>query len=102
MLISSRKVTLYVGATLVLCVLTVTLVLGLALIRPEADNLPVIGVVIGVFTPIVAALLAAALKENHDAMNSRLSQLLLLTEKASLAEGKLAGPALKEPPSRED
>lgn len=88
----SARVTLYIVAILGLCTLTVALVLGLTYLRSGEDNLPTIAVVIGVFSPVVVALLAAALKENHDAMNSRLSQLLLLTEKSSKAEGKLEGP----------
>lgn len=85
----SHRVTIYIVAILVLCVLTVACVMGLTFLRPADDNVPLIGIVIGVFSPIVAGLLAAALKENHDAMNSRLTQLLELTKTSAHAEGKL-------------
>jgi arginine exporter protein ArgO len=85
----SHRVTLYIAAILTLCALTVICVLGITFLRPAADNLSLIAVVVGVFTPIVTALLAAALKENHDAMNSRLTQLLELTKTSAHAEGKL-------------
>lgn len=95
MLASSSRVKLYIQAILALCLLAVVFVLGIVALRPENDsttsNLSIIATVLGVFTPIVAALMAQALKENHDAMNSRLTQLLELTDKASRAEGKLAG-----------
>jgi uncharacterized membrane protein YhaH (DUF805 family) len=87
----SVRVKWYIIAILILCFLAVTVVLGLTFIRPEQDNLAVIAIVLGIFTPIVTALLAAALKENHDAMNSRLTQLLTLTEVSAKAVGKLEG-----------
>lgn len=87
----STRVRLYIGAVLVLCILAVAFMFGVTFIRPEADNSSLIATVLGLFTPIVAALIAGAMKENHDAMNARLTQLLALTEKASMAEGQLKG-----------
>jgi hypothetical protein len=87
----SRRVRHYVLFIFGLCVILAAFVLGVTFIRPDAgdDNAALIGVILGLFTPVVFSLLAAARKENHDAMNSRLSQLLELTAKASRAEGAL-------------
>jgi len=93
MIDSSARVKLYIHAIIALCALAVTFVMGITAIRPDTDNTAIIATGLGLFTPIVAALIAQALKENHDAMNSRLTQLLELTAKASTAEGKLAGKA---------
>jgi hypothetical protein len=90
MMASSGRVRIYIIAIVAMCTLAVIFVLGITAIKPDADNTPTIGVVLGIFTPMVAGLMAAALKENHDAMNSRLTQLLELTEKAAKAEGKLS------------
>lgn len=90
MIAGSNRVRLYIIAILCLCAFATLFVLGMTFLRPEADNMPLIIVMLGIFTPVLGALLAAALKENHDAMNSRLTQLLALTAKASKAEGKLS------------
>jgi len=87
----SARVRLYITAILIICAFAFLFILLITLIRPNADNLSLIAVIIGIFTPVVTALLAGAMKENHDAMNSRLTQLLALTEKSSKAEGKLEG-----------
>lgn len=84
----STRVKIYVSAIIFLCFLVVGLVLGVTFIRPTESNIDVIGLVIGIFAPTVTALIAGALKENHDATNNRLTQLLELTKKAALAEGK--------------
>jgi len=87
----SARVRMYIFAILVLCGFAVVFTLGITLIKPEADNTGMIAIIIGIFTPVVTALLAGALKENHDAMNSRLTQLLTLTEVSAKAAGKLEG-----------
>lgn len=87
----SSRVKVYIGAVMGLCALAATFVIVITALRPADDNAALIATGLGIFAPIVAALLAAALKENHDAMNSRLTQLLELTEKASKAEGQLIG-----------
>ena len=91
---SPNKAIAYVTALVVLCVLTVVFVLVLSAIRPTADNMPLIVAVLGVITPVNLALIGAAFYQNHLLMNSRLSELLAQTAKASKAEGQLQGPTL--------
>jgi len=88
---SSARVRIYIGSVLVLCIVAGVLVVVIAVALPEKDNTGLIATVIGIFAPVSAGLMALALKENHDAMNSRLSQLLTLTQKSSKAEGVLVG-----------
>jgi len=88
---SSTRVRIYISSVLVLCVVAGVLVVTVSIALPEKDNTGLIATVIGIFAPVSAGLMALALKENHDTMNSRLSQLLALTEKASKAEGVLVG-----------
>ena len=89
MMASSNRVRIFIVTIFGLCVLTASFVILISAVRPDDDNIALITIVVGIFAPIVTALLAAALKENHDAMNSRLTQLLELTAKASKAEGEL-------------
>jgi len=83
------RTTIYVWGVVAICVLAVGFVLGVVFLRPEKDNTALIATVFGVLVPVIAALLAAAVQQVHLAVNSRLSQLLELTAKASKAEGKL-------------
>lgn len=92
MIASSARVRLYLTMVFWLCAMMAAFVAVITFIRPVEDNTALIAVMVGLYTPIVVALMGAALKENHDAMNSRLSQLIELQAKASKAEGKLEGP----------
>lgn len=89
---------LYVVSTVVLCVLVALFVLAITLVRPVADNMPLILAVLGVVTPIVIALLAKIqqqadmrVREVGLAVDGRLSQLLELTAEAERAKGELSG-----------
>jgi len=79
--------TLFVVSTVVLAVLTVAAVVGITMARPDKDNTSVIATIVGVVTPILVGLLAAAIQQVHLAVNSRLSQLLELTAAESKARG---------------
>lgn len=89
---TGTKANVYIVSTVALCVLAASFVLAITLVRPEKDNAGLILTVTGIVVPVVTALLAAAVQQVHVAVNSRLSQLLEQTAKASKAEGKLAGP----------
>jgi hypothetical protein len=83
--------TTLVWACISLCVVAATFVVAMTLVRPAADNTPLILMVLGVVVPVITALLAAAVQQVHLAVNSRLSQLLMLTATSSRAEGELYG-----------
>lgn len=87
---TGSKATLYTGAVIGLAVLGVAAILIIFALRPDKDNTAIIAIVMGFLVPVVTALLAAAVQQVHLAVNSRLSQLLLVTQKASRAEGKLS------------
>jgi len=50
--------------------------------------------ILGALTALIVAVTAALvqLRQTHELVNSRMTQLLALTEKSSRAEGKLEGP----------
>ena len=88
---TKSKTTLYVILVVVLCVLVAIFVVAITLVRPDKDNTSLITTILGVVSPVLIALLAAGLRENALAVDGRLTQLLILTETAARAEGKLAG-----------
>jgi hypothetical protein len=90
--VKNSKATLYVLSVLGLCFLEAAFVLAITFIRPIGDNTGLIAAVLGVIGPVQVALLAATVQEVHLAVNSRLTELVELTAKASKAEGKLEGP----------
>lgn len=74
---------------MILCIITVVAVVIVAILIPS--NASIITVLIGITTPIILALLGAAIEGMHRAVNSRLSSLLRLTETSAYARGKLEG-----------
>lgn len=88
---NKSKTTLYVWCVVFLCLLTAAFVVIITIVRPTSDNQPIILSVLGVIVPVIMALLGAALKQVNEAVDGRLTQLLLLTAKSSKAEGHLAG-----------
>ncbi len=103
--IESSHITLYVACVVGLAVVAVTAVLTIYLVRPEQDNSKILTTVGTIIGPIIAALLALlarsslqsvqqAVQQVHIAVNSRLSELVALTAKASHAQGQLEGQAV--------
>lgn len=90
----SSSVSLFVVACVMLCVLTIAAVTGVSLLRP-GDNSQLILQIIGISAPFILLLMALIQRENHALMNSRLSELLESSKKASLAQGKAEGPDIK-------
>jgi len=84
-----QRATLFVVSVVVLSALTVVGIVALTIARPNADNATIIASIIGITSPILVALLAAAVQQVHLAVNSRLSQLLELTATAAKAKGAL-------------
>ncbi len=87
------KATLFVTGIVVLCLASAGFVLGITIVRPAADNMPLVTAVLGFIGPVIVALLAGAVQQVHLLVNSRLTQLLELTATANLAKGQLAGTA---------
>jgi len=85
----SSNASIYVWAVIGLSVVAVIAILIIFLIRPDKDNSSLITVVLGFLVPVIMAFLAASVQQVHLAVNSRLSQLVALTAKASHAEGAL-------------
>ncbi len=97
---SASKSTALLIAIVVLCLTAAAFVLALSWLRPTADNGPTILLLFGIVAPVVTALLATVvqaarneIQKVHLAVNSRLTQLLELTARASKAEGNLEGVA---------
>jgi len=88
-----HKAVQFVWAVIILSILGVASVIALTIVQPEKDNAATINLILGLLVPSVVALLAAAVRENHLAMNSRMTEMLKLQQKASLAEGELVGRA---------
>ncbi len=82
---------LYVGAVVALSIIAVIAVVTIFALRPDKDNASLILLVLGLLTPVIMGFLGAAIQQVHLAVNSRLSQLVALTAKASQAEGQLIG-----------
>src|SRR5665647_2278313 len=70
-------------------------VILISIVRPNSDNLTLIGIVVATITPTSVALLAylktldnsTAVQGVQQAINGRLTQLLVMTEAASHAQG---------------
>lgn len=90
------RITVYVWAVVILSVVATTAMVALAVLRP--DNTSTGTLILGMMLPIITALLGAALQQIHVAVNSRLSELLVVTAKASHAEGQLQGMPKPPPP----
>lgn len=80
---------LYVWAAVTLSFMTILAIVIIAVLRPDSGS--IISTIIGVTVPSITVLIAIAIKQVKTAIDGRLTQLLLLTEKASKAEGKLEG-----------
>lgn len=91
--LNGRAVTTYVAAIIVLATITIAAVLAILMLRPNEDNTAIIATLLGFVTPIMIALIALTQRENHLAMNSRLDELVNVTNKLSRAEGKVEGVA---------
>ena len=91
------RATVYVIAVVILCALALVFVLAVLIIRPEGDNTALFNAGLGVLVPAIGALLAASIQQVHLAVNSRLTQLIDLTTRASHAEGKAEGILLPSP-----
>lgn len=77
----------FTGAVIVLAIVTVTAITVLAIFKPGDTSTGTI--ILGTLGPIIAAFLAAALKDLHGAVNSRLTELIDSERIRSHAEGKL-------------
>jgi len=94
---SSSMTTMLVWAAVALSLGGVLAITAITITRPAADNTPIIGTILGFLVPSVLALIAMIQQQMHLAMNSRLTELLEPTEKASRAEGKLEAQPPREP-----
>lgn len=83
------RTTLFVWCIFGLCLLDVVFIFGISMLRMNSDNTSLIASVLGVTLPVITALLAGTVQQVHVAVNSRLTELVELTAKASHAEGRL-------------
>lgn len=88
-----RSATFYITLIIGLSGLAVLAVLLVLALRPEDDNTPVIVGVFGFVGPMIAAVLAAMVRDVHTVINSRMDALLAATERAASAEGRAEGKA---------
>lgn len=92
----SNSAKFIIGSIVAVSVVGVAAIVTITLLRPHEDNTALIGSVLTFLGPTAAALLAliksiqtgAAVQELHLAVNSRLTQLLEQTAKASKSEGR--------------
>ena len=90
------RAALFVWAVVGLAVLATSATMTIYVVRPDKDNTSLIAMVLGFLGPPAVAFVAAAVKEVYVAMNSRLSQLMVLQAKASYAEGERAERSYKQ------
>lgn len=82
-----------------MAVLLTVFVIVISIVRPDSDNINLIGIVIAAVAPTTVALLAylktldnsVAVQEVRQAVNGRQTQLLAMTETASYAQGLADG-----------
>lgn len=86
---NTARTTQFVYAVVALCVLAVASMVTLAIFKPGDTSTGTM--ILGILGPVIAAFLAAAIQGVHLAVNSRLTELLDVTSKASHAEGRLEG-----------
>lgn len=80
---------LFVGAVIGLSALLVLATIAVFAIRPDKDNTTILSGLGLILVPLITAFLGAALREVHLGMNSRLSQVVLLTRRSARLEGQL-------------
>jgi hypothetical protein len=90
---------LFVYAVVGIAILAIVSIVVIFIVRPDKDNTGLIAIILGFLVPPSTALLAAAVQQVHLAVNSRLSQLVLLTRSSSFAEGAAAAGGSPVPPS---
>lgn len=78
---------LFTIAVMVLCLILVTAMVLLAILKPGDTSTGTL--ILGTVGPIITIFVAAAIREGHKAMNSRLSQLLETTSTSAHAAGML-------------
>lgn len=88
-----RSPMFYVVTIFGLCLLGISSILAIVVLRPEGDNTTIIIAIVGFLAPTVAAIVALMVKDVHVLINSRMTELLVATAQASRAEGKVEGKA---------
>lgn len=92
---NTARTSQYVYAVVILCVVAVLAMLTIAIFKPGDTSTGTL--ILGILGPVIAAFLAAAVQGVHLAVNSRLTELLEMTARASKAEGM----ASMQPPLRD-
>lgn len=77
----------------IFCGFTVAAIVAIAIFMPVEQGRYLMTSVIGLMTPTILSLIGYAIKQNHQLMNSRLTELLEERGKSQRAEGKLEGKA---------
>jgi len=97
--IDTHKTGLYLLALMGACAMAVAAVIVIYVVRPDKDNTALTTMLITMLVPVITALGAAAIRENVKVTNSRLTQLLRLTETAARRDGAQAERDRTAPPS---
>lgn len=94
-LIVGAQTTVFVWAAIILSVITVVAITTLAIFRPENTSTGTI--ILGITLPTITGCMAKAIHEGQKSVDGRLSQLLMVTAKASKAEGQLQATQQRRP-----
>jgi hypothetical protein len=80
---------LFVTAVMGLSALAILSILVIFIVRPDRDNTALVATVVGFLLPLVTGFLAASFQQMHNAVNSRMTQLMVLVRAAAHAQGQL-------------
>jgi hypothetical protein len=86
--------TIYVMALVAMVFIGVASIVMVEVLRPNQDNMVLHGLILGFLTPTTMSLLSLLkANETHTIVNSRMTALLEMTQKAAFARGQLEGPS---------
>jgi len=83
----NNRSAIFTSAVIILSVVAVSAIILVAIFKPSDTSTGTL--IIGMLLPVITAFLAAALKDLHGAVNSRLTELIEITRRDAHAEGKL-------------
>lgn len=95
LLTDGAKTKTFTTAVIILAVVCVASIALIAILRPGDTSTGTL--ILGVLVPVITAFLSAAIRQVHQAVNGRLTELLDITARASKAEGQLERRAVERP-----
>jgi hypothetical protein len=89
--------TIYVISLVVMVFIGISAIVMVEVLRPNQDNMVLHGLILGFLTPTTMSLLSLLkANETHTIVNSRMTALLEMTQKAAFARGQLEGPNITQ------